>query len=103
MSTRCPPKCVPSADHFFSNCRLTKQPPRATASEDNTALGSLQASPQAPGQTTGFSVHNKERWTLNELSIPDLKKYYLAARYTRCNIGSPKMATLDGLTWKYSI
>ncbi|MGH0184326.1 UNVERIFIED_CONTAM: hypothetical protein FKN15_014467 [Acipenser sinensis] len=31
------------------------QPPRATASEDNAALGSLQASPQAPGQTTGVA------------------------------------------------
>ncbi|MGH0156896.1 UNVERIFIED_CONTAM: hypothetical protein FKN15_032558 [Acipenser sinensis] len=35
--------------------RLTMQPPRATASEDNAALGSLQASPQAPGQTTGVA------------------------------------------------
>ncbi|MGH0117257.1 UNVERIFIED_CONTAM: hypothetical protein FKN15_032224, partial [Acipenser sinensis] len=49
--TRCPPKRVPSADRFFSYCRLTMQPPRATASEDNAALGCLQASPQAPGQT----------------------------------------------------
>ncbi|MGH0124860.1 UNVERIFIED_CONTAM: hypothetical protein FKN15_017150 [Acipenser sinensis] len=37
------------------NERLTMQPPRATASEDNAALGSLQASPQAPGQTTGVA------------------------------------------------
>ncbi|MGH0132442.1 UNVERIFIED_CONTAM: hypothetical protein FKN15_035949 [Acipenser sinensis] len=28
---------------------------RATVSEDNAALGSLQASPQAPGQTTGVA------------------------------------------------
>ncbi|MGH0184542.1 UNVERIFIED_CONTAM: hypothetical protein FKN15_024198 [Acipenser sinensis] len=28
---------------------------RATASEDNAALGSLQACPQAPGQTTGVA------------------------------------------------
>ncbi|MGH0158782.1 UNVERIFIED_CONTAM: hypothetical protein FKN15_048771 [Acipenser sinensis] len=31
------------------------QPPRATASEDNAAPGSLQADPQAPGQTTGVA------------------------------------------------
>ncbi|MGH0160109.1 UNVERIFIED_CONTAM: hypothetical protein FKN15_038929 [Acipenser sinensis] len=31
------------------------QPPRATPSEDKAALGSLQASPQAPGQTTGVA------------------------------------------------
>ncbi|MGH0127830.1 UNVERIFIED_CONTAM: hypothetical protein FKN15_042897 [Acipenser sinensis] len=35
--------------------RLTMQPPRATASEDNAALGSLQASLQASGQTTGVA------------------------------------------------
>ncbi|MGH0128794.1 UNVERIFIED_CONTAM: hypothetical protein FKN15_046606 [Acipenser sinensis] len=29
--------------------------PRATASEDNAALEQLQASPQAPGQTTGVA------------------------------------------------
>ncbi|MGH0133661.1 UNVERIFIED_CONTAM: hypothetical protein FKN15_073428 [Acipenser sinensis] len=54
-STRCPPKRVLSADCFFTHCRLTMQPPRATVSEDNAALGSLQANPQAPGQTTGVA------------------------------------------------
>ncbi|MGH0123135.1 UNVERIFIED_CONTAM: hypothetical protein FKN15_026250 [Acipenser sinensis] len=54
-STRCPQKRVPSADRFFTHCRLTMQPPRATALEDNAALGSLEASPQAPGQTTGVA------------------------------------------------
>ncbi|MGH0139175.1 UNVERIFIED_CONTAM: hypothetical protein FKN15_069027, partial [Acipenser sinensis] len=53
-SIRCPPKRVLSADCFFTHCRLTMQPPRATVSEDNAALGSLQANPQAPGQTTGI-------------------------------------------------
>ncbi|MGH0142457.1 UNVERIFIED_CONTAM: hypothetical protein FKN15_001906 [Acipenser sinensis] len=42
MNTRCPP---------FSHCRLTG----ATTSEDNAALGSLQASSEAPGQTTGVA------------------------------------------------
>ncbi|MGH0159203.1 UNVERIFIED_CONTAM: hypothetical protein FKN15_036861 [Acipenser sinensis] len=48
-------KRVPSADCFFTYCRLTMQPPRATASEDSAALESLQASPQAPGQTSGVA------------------------------------------------
>ncbi|MGH0180221.1 UNVERIFIED_CONTAM: hypothetical protein FKN15_003772 [Acipenser sinensis] len=52
-SARCPPKRVPSADQFFSHCRLTMQPAKATALVDNAALGSLQAIPQAHGQTTG--------------------------------------------------
>ncbi|MGH0186400.1 UNVERIFIED_CONTAM: hypothetical protein FKN15_021565 [Acipenser sinensis] len=43
MNTRCPPKRVPSADLG------------ATASEDNAALGSLLASPQASSQTTGVA------------------------------------------------
>ncbi|MGH0157387.1 UNVERIFIED_CONTAM: hypothetical protein FKN15_033399 [Acipenser sinensis] len=55
MNTYCPPKRVPLAARFFTHCRLTVQPPRATASEDNAALGSLQASPQVPGQTTGVA------------------------------------------------
>ncbi|MGH0139326.1 UNVERIFIED_CONTAM: hypothetical protein FKN15_072652 [Acipenser sinensis] len=29
MNTRCPPKRVPSADHFFSHCGLTMQPPKS--------------------------------------------------------------------------
>ncbi|MGH0122669.1 UNVERIFIED_CONTAM: hypothetical protein FKN15_045479 [Acipenser sinensis] len=55
MNTRCPPKRVPSAVCFFTHCKLTMQPPRATASEDNAVLVSLQASPQAHGQTTGVT------------------------------------------------
>ncbi|MGH0123646.1 UNVERIFIED_CONTAM: hypothetical protein FKN15_012786 [Acipenser sinensis] len=54
-NTRCLPKHMPLAARFFTHCRLTMQPPRATALEDNAALGSLQASPQAPGQTTGVA------------------------------------------------
>ncbi|MGH0128929.1 UNVERIFIED_CONTAM: hypothetical protein FKN15_064058 [Acipenser sinensis] len=29
MNTHCPPKLVPSADRFFSHCRLTMQPPKS--------------------------------------------------------------------------
>ncbi|MGH0123937.1 UNVERIFIED_CONTAM: hypothetical protein FKN15_015531 [Acipenser sinensis] len=53
--SECPPKRVLSADRFFTHCKLTMQPPRATALEDNAAPGSLQASLQAPGQTTGVA------------------------------------------------
>ncbi|MGH0117752.1 UNVERIFIED_CONTAM: hypothetical protein FKN15_039048 [Acipenser sinensis] len=55
MNTLCPPKHVPLATRFFTHCRLTMQPPRATALEVNAALGSLQASLQAPDQTTGVA------------------------------------------------
>ncbi|MGH0153860.1 UNVERIFIED_CONTAM: hypothetical protein FKN15_061926 [Acipenser sinensis] len=55
MNTHCPPKRVPSAARFFTLCRLTMQPPQSYSVEDNAALGSLQASPQAPGQTTGVA------------------------------------------------
>ncbi|MGH0147288.1 UNVERIFIED_CONTAM: hypothetical protein FKN15_012799 [Acipenser sinensis] len=51
MNTRCPLKHVPLAARFFTLCSRL----RATASEDNAALGSLQASPQAPSQTTGVA------------------------------------------------
>ncbi|MGH0138824.1 UNVERIFIED_CONTAM: hypothetical protein FKN15_045555 [Acipenser sinensis] len=57
------------------------QPPRATASEDNVALGSLQASPQAPGQTTGVAgacslinsvLHEEEEEDLKSGKQPEL-------------------------------
>ncbi|MBN3283690.1 WDR91 protein, partial [Polyodon spathula] len=41
---------------FFHSAGPPYNQPRATASEDNAALGSLQATPQAPGQTTGHWV-----------------------------------------------
>ncbi|MGH0119526.1 UNVERIFIED_CONTAM: hypothetical protein FKN15_006018 [Acipenser sinensis] len=62
-NTCCPPKRVPSADRFFSLCRPAMQPPRARASEDNAALGSLQASPQAPSQSTGVAGVRGIAWT----------------------------------------
>ncbi|MGH0145027.1 UNVERIFIED_CONTAM: hypothetical protein FKN15_026816 [Acipenser sinensis] len=55
VNTRCPPKRVPSkwsADRFFSRCGLTMQPPK---SYSVGGQGSSQASPQAPGQTTGVA------------------------------------------------
>ncbi|MGH0164319.1 UNVERIFIED_CONTAM: hypothetical protein FKN15_046647 [Acipenser sinensis] len=42
--------------------------PRATASEDNAALGSLQANPQAPGQTTGVAG---ARWVKFEEKVEE--------------------------------
>ncbi|MGH0127926.1 UNVERIFIED_CONTAM: hypothetical protein FKN15_039283 [Acipenser sinensis] len=49
---------VPCSEDY-ENYQRYPDPPcshlRATASEDNAALGSLQASPQAPGQTTGVA------------------------------------------------
>ncbi|MGH0153639.1 UNVERIFIED_CONTAM: hypothetical protein FKN15_052373 [Acipenser sinensis] len=48
MRCRQPPTSLHSADSPCSRLR-------ATASNDNAALGNLQASPQAPGQTTGVA------------------------------------------------
>ncbi|MGH0160582.1 UNVERIFIED_CONTAM: hypothetical protein FKN15_054661 [Acipenser sinensis] len=49
----------PAPDYRSFQCILLCRPlcsqPRATASEDNAALSSLQASPQAPGQSTGVA------------------------------------------------
>ncbi|MGH0148794.1 UNVERIFIED_CONTAM: hypothetical protein FKN15_020879 [Acipenser sinensis] len=45
-----------TADCFFHTADSPCSHLNATASEDNAALGSLQASPQAPGQTTGVAV-----------------------------------------------
>ncbi|MGH0157580.1 UNVERIFIED_CONTAM: hypothetical protein FKN15_034561 [Acipenser sinensis] len=54
-NTRCPPKRVPSADHFFHSAGPPCSQTRATVSDDNAALGGLQSSPQAPGQSTGVA------------------------------------------------
>ncbi|MGH0148017.1 UNVERIFIED_CONTAM: hypothetical protein FKN15_014240 [Acipenser sinensis] len=44
------------ADRFFSHCRLTMQPPKELQRRRTTQLsGSLQASLQAPSQTTGVA------------------------------------------------
>ncbi|MGH0185479.1 UNVERIFIED_CONTAM: hypothetical protein FKN15_030761 [Acipenser sinensis] len=46
MNTRCPPKCVPSSRPlFFHTADSPCSHPRATASEDNTALGQLTGKP----------------------------------------------------------
>ncbi|MGH0142263.1 UNVERIFIED_CONTAM: hypothetical protein FKN15_075907 [Acipenser sinensis] len=44
--------------------------PRATASEDNAALGSLQASPPAPSLSTGVTGVRRSKDTLSDLSPP---------------------------------
>ncbi|MGH0151827.1 UNVERIFIED_CONTAM: hypothetical protein FKN15_050229 [Acipenser sinensis] len=58
MNTRCPPKRVPSAARFFNSADSPCSRFRATASEDNVALGSLQASPlvRATLGTLDFSL-----------------------------------------------
>ncbi|MGH0191795.1 UNVERIFIED_CONTAM: hypothetical protein FKN15_076043 [Acipenser sinensis] len=66
MNTCCPPKCVPSADRFFTPCSHLG----ATASEDNAARGNLQASPQALGQTTGVAGARRAEDTLADLNPP---------------------------------
>ncbi|KAK1155363.1 ras-related C3 botulinum toxin substrate 2 [Acipenser oxyrinchus oxyrinchus] len=50
MNPRCPPKRVTSAARFVTRCRLTAQPPQSYSVGGQR---SLQASPQAPGLTTG--------------------------------------------------
>ncbi|MGH0115220.1 UNVERIFIED_CONTAM: hypothetical protein FKN15_070740, partial [Acipenser sinensis] len=47
--------CAVKPTTFFHTADSPCSHPRATASEDNAALGQLQASPQAPGQTTGVA------------------------------------------------
>ncbi|MGH0174041.1 UNVERIFIED_CONTAM: hypothetical protein FKN15_067063 [Acipenser sinensis] len=55
-NTRCPPKRVPSADRFFSQCRLTMQPPRSYS------VGGQRSSGQLTGKTTGAQSDYRSRW-----------------------------------------
>ncbi|MGH0166179.1 UNVERIFIED_CONTAM: hypothetical protein FKN15_050542 [Acipenser sinensis] len=60
-NTRCPPKRVPSANHFFHTANPLCSRLRATVSEDNAALGSLQASPQNSQLFLGSAHHYHPR------------------------------------------
>ncbi|MGH0177833.1 UNVERIFIED_CONTAM: hypothetical protein FKN15_075879 [Acipenser sinensis] len=56
MNTRCLPKRVPSADRFFTLCRLTMQPPQSYSAEDNAALGSYRQARRRPARLQGSLV-----------------------------------------------
>ncbi|MGH0120793.1 UNVERIFIED_CONTAM: hypothetical protein FKN15_065129 [Acipenser sinensis] len=66
MKTRFPPKRVPSSTRFFTLCRFTMQPPQSYSVGGQC---SLQASPQAPGQTTGVAgARGKSLWPSHNVS-----------------------------------
>ncbi|MGH0146157.1 UNVERIFIED_CONTAM: hypothetical protein FKN15_055314 [Acipenser sinensis] len=56
MSTRCPPKRVPSADHFFSYCRLSMKPPQSYS------VGGQRNSGQPTGRPAGTQPDYRGRW-----------------------------------------
>ncbi|MGH0140134.1 UNVERIFIED_CONTAM: hypothetical protein FKN15_010178 [Acipenser sinensis] len=55
-NTRCPPKRVPSADRFFSHCRLNMQPPQSYS------VGGQSSSGQLTGKPAGAWPDYKGRW-----------------------------------------
>ncbi|MGH0172750.1 UNVERIFIED_CONTAM: hypothetical protein FKN15_075635 [Acipenser sinensis] len=55
-NTRCPPKRVPSADRFFSHCRLTVQPPRSYS------VGGQRSSGQLTDKPAGTRPEYRGRW-----------------------------------------
>ncbi|MGH0138399.1 UNVERIFIED_CONTAM: hypothetical protein FKN15_066373 [Acipenser sinensis] len=56
MNTRCPPKHVPSAAHFFTLCRLTMQPPQSYS------VGGQRSSGQLTGKPAGARPDYRGRW-----------------------------------------
>ncbi|MGH0172151.1 UNVERIFIED_CONTAM: hypothetical protein FKN15_069784 [Acipenser sinensis] len=56
MNTRCPPKRVPSAAHFFTLCRLTVQPPQSYS------VGGQRSSGQLTGKPSGTRPDYRGRW-----------------------------------------
>ncbi|MGH0128586.1 UNVERIFIED_CONTAM: hypothetical protein FKN15_030175 [Acipenser sinensis] len=83
MNTRCPPKRVPSAASLHSADSPCSRL-RATASEDNAALGSLQASPQAPCQTTGVAgARNLDFFKGHQGFVVDKEGQQLRTRHQR--------------------
>ncbi|MGH0118414.1 UNVERIFIED_CONTAM: hypothetical protein FKN15_023350 [Acipenser sinensis] len=56
MSTRCPPKRVPSAARFFTHCKLTVQPPQSYS------VGGQRSSGQLTGKPAGAWPDYRGRW-----------------------------------------
>ncbi|MGH0145325.1 UNVERIFIED_CONTAM: hypothetical protein FKN15_052215 [Acipenser sinensis] len=56
MSTRCPPKRVPSAARFFTHCKLTVQPPQSYS------IGGQRSSGQLTGKPAGAQPDYRGRW-----------------------------------------
>ncbi|MGH0167192.1 UNVERIFIED_CONTAM: hypothetical protein FKN15_052030, partial [Acipenser sinensis] len=56
MNTRCPPKRVPSADRFFTLCRLTVQPPQSYS------VGGQRSSGRVTGKPAGARPDYRGRW-----------------------------------------
>ncbi|MGH0126352.1 UNVERIFIED_CONTAM: hypothetical protein FKN15_027415 [Acipenser sinensis] len=60
MNTRCPPKRVPSADRFFSDCRLTMQPLQCYS------FGGQCSSGQLKGKPAGARPDDRGRWCMKD-------------------------------------
>ncbi|MGH0156587.1 UNVERIFIED_CONTAM: hypothetical protein FKN15_031758 [Acipenser sinensis] len=58
--TRCPPKRVPSADRFFTLCRLTVQPPQSYSVGGQRSSGQLTGKP-AGARPQGSLVRSEQR------------------------------------------
>ncbi|MGH0165777.1 UNVERIFIED_CONTAM: hypothetical protein FKN15_049470 [Acipenser sinensis] len=56
MNTRCPPKRVPSADRFFTLCRLTVQPPQSYS------VGGQRSPGHLTGKPAGARPDYRGRW-----------------------------------------
>ncbi|MGH0115844.1 UNVERIFIED_CONTAM: hypothetical protein FKN15_054200 [Acipenser sinensis] len=63
MNTRCPPKRVPSAAHFFTLCRLTVQPPQSYS------VGGQRSSGQLTGKPAGARPDYMVRWCAEYLDL----------------------------------
>ncbi|MGH0121955.1 UNVERIFIED_CONTAM: hypothetical protein FKN15_077436 [Acipenser sinensis] len=74
---------------------------RATASEDNAALGILQASPQAPGQTTG--VAGRSSGAVTVISQGGLCSFRSPAEEALYKTGVLLLGSLDLLMLSYPV
>ncbi|MGH0169546.1 UNVERIFIED_CONTAM: hypothetical protein FKN15_057099 [Acipenser sinensis] len=99
--TRCPPKRVPSADRFFTLCRLTVQPPQSYS------VGGQRSSGQLTGKPAGARPDYRGRWCATTLSLDWFIAIAMVLRYlcrwyksdTQCSPvqSSPLLATLPVL------
>ncbi|MGH0137243.1 UNVERIFIED_CONTAM: hypothetical protein FKN15_063073 [Acipenser sinensis] len=97
MNTRCPPKCEPSADCFFSHCRATMQPPQSYS------VGGQRSSGQLTGKPAGARPDYRGRWCASiasaDMDFNQLEAFLTAQTKKQGGVSAEQAAVLSKF-WK---
>ncbi|MGH0117050.1 UNVERIFIED_CONTAM: hypothetical protein FKN15_028162 [Acipenser sinensis] len=65
MNTRCPPKCAPSANRFFSHCGLTMQPPKSySVGGQRSSRAVYRQARRHPARLQGLTVQPPQSYSV---------------------------------------